>query len=418
MAEAAASALETAWRHDLIEAFVGTVGAWVSILVEGEEPPITTSVRRVPADAPPLPGECFRAPLSTEHGAVSIILRPRSSGDGDTGTGGSTVAVAGGCGASEIRMSDHLKEGLRATAPLLPAMMRELELMVIGQPVVLAQSFGAKGQGCSMVATLGDVETRRTNAGDEDEGDEEGGAPAAANAPAAAITARPTSAATSASTAASRTLAKPSSAARGRARCTLPADGGAVVRRRSRRSYYTAVYHPPRRWRRYRSQRISALAAVRLLLPRRLQAQVGGQLDTLDLRDALVELKSYKHPPENVRRVVVGVLCLLGRPLASLSTWAHVLPHLRRELQKEMLAFDPASHGGDSTPSHGGDSTLSHGGDSTVWAESRRATEGLTSDEVQKKGSLAVKTMLKWLEVNRLTRHESIAAAVAKLAAE
>jgi hypothetical protein len=415
MAEAAASALETAWRRDLIEALVGTVGAWVSILAEGEEPSITASVRRVPSDAPPLPGECFRAPLSTEHGAVSIILQPgSSSGDGGTGTGGSASAVAGGCGASEVRMSDHLKEGLRATAPLLPAMMRELELMVIGQPVVLAQSFGAKGQGCSMVATLGDVETRRTDAEDEDEGDEEGGAPAAPPAPApaaAAIHARPTSAATSASTAApttaSRTLAKPSPAARGRTRRTLPADGGAVVRRRSRRSYYTAVYHPPRRWRRYRSQRISALAAVRLLLPRRLQAQVGGQLDTLDLRDALAELKSYKHPPENVRRVVVGVLCLLGRPLASLSTWAHVLPHLRRELQREMLAFDPAA-------SHGGDSTHH----STVWAESRRATEGLTSDEVQKKGSLAVKTMLKWLEVNRLTRHESIAAAVAKLAVE
>jgi len=47
----------------------------------------------------------------------------------------------------------------------------------------------------------------------------------------------------------------------------------------------------------------------------------------------------------------------------------------------------------------------------------RSATEGLTSDEVAKKGSLAVQAMLRWLEVNRLTHTTSVASEVAKLLA-
>ena len=50
-----------------------------------------------------------------------------------------------------------------------------------------------------------------------------------------------------------------------------------------------------------------------------------------------------------------------------------------------------------------------------AWAESRAATEGLTSDDVHRKGSLAVQAMLRWLEVARLTRNSG---AVEKLEGE
>ena len=45
------------------------------------------------------------------------------------------------------------------------------------------------------------------------------------------------------------------------------------------------------------------------------------------------------------------------------------------------------------------------------WEESARASAGLTSDEIHKKGSYAVQVMLRWLEVTRLTRTEAMAAA-------
>jgi hypothetical protein len=173
------------------------------------------------------------------------------------------------------------------------------------------------------------------------------------------------------------------------------------VHRRGRHSLYVPLAYTKRRQR--KGRRMSALQAVRLLLPRRLQAQVGAQLDTLELKDALAELKSYKNPPENVKRVLMGVLCLLGRRLRTLGDWQkQVLPHLRRELQREMLDFDP----------------VKSQAEQTCWVESRTATEGLTSDEIQSKGSLAVKTMLKWLEVQRLMRHDAVSKAVKTLGLE
>lgn len=237
-------------------------------------------------------------------------------------------------------------------------MMAELDLMVIGQPVTLAESFGVNGAGCTFSATL-DTDGP---AGGEAEG-----------------------------------TADNSEGTRLRRR-RRHKDRGAVVRRRGRYGMYVSPYGKGPLRRRYR--RISPLAAVRLLLPRRLQAQVGSSLDSLSLRDALAELKSYKSPPQNVHRVVVGVLCLLGHRLSALTAWANVQPHLKRELQRQMLDFDAAAQQSNQT----------------AWADSTKATLGLTSEEVLKKGSLAVQTMLKWLEVNRLTRHEAIAAAVAKLA--
>lgn len=95
--------------------------------------------------------------------------------------------------------------------------------------------------------------------------------------------------------------------------------------------------------------------------------------------------------------MVVGALTLLGRRLRTLTTWAEVRPHLKTDLLKEMLEFDAAA----CAEPH--------------WADSIKATEGLTSDEVHRKGSLAVQAMLRWLEVTRLARREAIAAAVARL---
>ena len=155
----------------------------------------------------------------------------------------------------------------------------------------------------------------------------------------------------------------------------------------------------PRRKNTRPRQQVSVYAAVRLLLPRRLQAQVGNRLDTLGLKAALAELKSYRDPPKAVLQVVTAVLCLLGLGrLSSLSAWQFVRPQLKPSLPKGMLQFDAARAVTDETP----------------WEESARASAGLTSDEVWKKGSLAVQTMLRWLEVTRLTRKEAGQAAAAE----
>ena len=52
----------------------------------------------------------------------------------------------------------------------------------------------------------------------------------------------------------------------------------------------------------------------------------------------------------------------------------------------------------------------------TRWDDSAKATDGLTSDEVHKKGSLAVQAMLRWLEVARLARRSAKKAAEAPAA--
>ena len=48
--------------------------------------------------------------------------------------------------------------------------------------------------------------------------------------------------------------------------------------------------------------------------------------------------------------------------------------------------------------------SISHEDVESRWSESARASAGLTSDDIHKKGSLAVQAMLRWLEVSRLTR--------------
>ena len=58
-----------------------------------------------------------------------------------------------------------------------------------------------------------------------------------------------------------------------------------------------------------------------------------------------------------------------------------------------MLTFDPAGAAKE---------------EATAWDESAKASAGLTSDEVHRKGSLAVQQMLRWLEVSRLTRMQAV----------
>ena len=43
------------------------------------------------------------------------------------------------------------------------------------------------------------------------------------------------------------------------------------------------------------------------------------------------------------------------------------------------------------------------------WSRSRKATKGLSSDEVFKKGSLPVQILFKWLDVERLVRKVCVA---------
>ena len=43
-------------------------------------------------------------------------------------------------------------------------------------------------------------------------------------------------------------------------------------------------------------------------------------------------------------------------------------------------------------------------GKKAPWNRSKKATKGLSSDEVFKKGSLPVQILFKWLEVERLVR--------------
>ena len=82
-----------------------------------------------------------------------------------------------------------------------------------------------------------------------------------------------------------------------------------------------------------REEMRGATRAVRLLLPRRLHAQVVNELGALDLRAALSELKSYRAPPDAVRKVVLGVLCLLGRRRTDLLDWKMVQARRQRQQQ-------------------------------------------------------------------------------------
>ena len=130
-------------------------------------------------------------------------------------------------------------------------------------------------------------------------------------------------------------------------------------------------------------------SAARLLLPRKLQEHARGTLRDLDPK-LIAELKSYNAPPDSVHRVCVGVYCVLGRKPKELGEWSRVREVLSEALLKEMEAFDATGRG-----------------KKLPWARSRKATKGLSSDEVFRKGSLPVLTLFKWLEVERLVRKVS-----------
>ena len=92
-------------------------------------------------------------------------------------------------------------------------------------------------------------------------------------------------------------------------------------------------------------------------------------------------------------RLLLGVPAMsplpLGRRASELRAWkGGVLTHLKPSLLVEMKAFDAAKPGPEQP-----------------WLDSSAATTGLTSEEVCKRGSLAVQAMLSWLEVARLTRN-------------
>ncbi|KAL1525073.1 hypothetical protein AB1Y20_019946 [Prymnesium parvum] len=348
MADAAAAALERTWKRAQLSSFVEVMGSWVAILASGTGPSLPSAFLTQPFH-PPTPlrvrNEVYRLPLSDALGDIAVELHAK-------GNALSPPLAPQGL------LNEHLKQGLEVTAGLLPQLVAELELMVIGQPVIFDDSFGVFGQGYDRTSGADAAASRRR--------------------PSAAAAARPPSATARRTPAATPAAARPAS---GRARPLTTV---------------AKVWRPPRRGR-----RIGASAAVRLLLPRRLQQRVGNQLNAFDLKTALAELKTYREPPDAVQRTVAGVLCLLGRRRAELASWAHIRPHLRAELQREMLEFDPASQRNE-----------------TAWRESSAATEGLTSDEITRKGSLAVQTMLMWLEVNRLTRADGVASALAKLLPE
>ena len=421
-------------------------------------------------DAPPLAREAYRMPLSDALGAVAILVQPEPGTRGGgiaAGAAGTPPPLGDHLAETSVRppppLGDHLRRGLDSTAPLLPPMMRELELLVIGQPVTLAPSFGADGGGisCTAAATLPAESERQmradASASSDDDGSSEGSsevptrgrsvptrrrsAPPASGSPSAtALTSGPHGAAAGvqacallasalAPSRAKSSTASPPAGKLGRTRPyrTRPRRGGAVVvapgraLRRSRRASPLG-------------QRVSVYAAVRLLLPRKLQAQVrrsfaalppshpltlspshpltlfptlipstspspqvGRSLDTLDLKAALAELRSYRDPPKVVLQVVAAVVCLLSLsrlPGGRLPPWSQLRGHLKSSLTRRMLDFDAADAAADES----------------AWAESAAASDGLTSDDVWRKGSLAVQMMLRWLEVTRLTRREAAAA--------
>mmetsp|Transcript_27407 Transcript_27407/g.69907 ORF Transcript_27407/g.69907 Transcript_27407/m.69907 type:complete len:381 (-) Transcript_27407:75-1217(-) len=126
--------------------------------------------------------------------------------------------------------------------------------------------------------------------------------------------------------------------------------------------------------------------ASRLLLPYKLQLYARKVLGELDPK-LIAELKSYNDPPPSVYRTCLGVYLLLGRKGKDLGEWSKVRAELKEAIIGEMLAFDAMAKG-----------------KKKPWADSRKATKGLSSDEVFKKGSLPVQVMFKWLEIERVVR--------------
>ena len=112
----------------------------------------------------------------------------------------------------------------------------------------------------------------------------------------------------------------------------------------------------------------SAYDNARMLLPRKLQCQMKEQLSALNVYNVLAELKGYNDVKEDTFRVVLGVLCMLGRLRKDFKDWQSIKPQLRSELFGEMVALDISGAAGANSTEH------------TVmrkrWAESLRATKG------------------------------------------
>ena len=399
LADAAAGAIEATWRRGLLGGVLDGLSEWVTILAEGSDPPVSASVVHVPTqEGATIDGEVYRLPLSDAHGSVAITLQPK-------GGGGAPPAL-----------SEHMRRGLESTVPLIRPMLRELELLVIGQPVALAESFGVDGSGISLsvASTLPKERQQEVAAEVHDEADDED-SPADAPPDAQATTGVPDSAGAGGADAGragrgatgqieSRRLVP----ARAKAPVAVAAPSRYAHRRPRPLHRGGTVFRPFRPWRRKHTtghgQRVSVYAAVRLLLPRKLQAQVGKSLDAMALKAALAELKSYRDPPKVVVQVVAAVLCLLGLarlPGGRLPPWAQLRGHLKSSLPRNMMQFDAAKAAAE---------------DAAPWKESASAAEGLTSDDVWKKGSLAVQTMLRWLEVTRLTRKNAALAQTSAVA--
>ena len=93
-----------------------------------------------------------------------------------------------------------------------------------------------------------------------------------------------------------------------------------------------------------------------------------------------------------VLQVMQGVLLLVkkAKDVKEVSEWKTTQPHMREELVKMCTTYDASVKG-----------------NKKAWSESKKATKGLTSDEVFTRGSAAVQIFMKWMEVCRLVRKVS-----------
>ena len=360
-------------------------------------------------------------------------------------------------GANASLLGEHLRQRLEEAAPLLPAVIDELRMMVRldvdldldpeldldltvdgrpavfepslaveGQPAVLEPSFGVDGQGIAMGVGGGGVAPSAASTTAAQQQPQQRTA-AVRNAASAGPSPPPLppAEAPAVATYGFRPLSAPrhllhqqqsTRTAHRRPATTAGAGAGSGSGRP------TTACRPFQLGAARRSQShaqaqarggggVAPRAAARLLLPRLLRAQLGAKLTALDLKAALAELRSYREPPDAVRRVVVGVLCLLGR-CGRGAIWMTARQHLRPELLRAMMQFEPTAHhvaadtAADATD---GTSSAAAGATAEAWVESAAATAGLTTEEVRRRGSVAVQAMLQWLEVNRLARSASLA---------
>ncbi|KAL1524260.1 hypothetical protein AB1Y20_019163 [Prymnesium parvum] len=128
---------------------------------------------------------------------------------------------------------------------------------------------------------------------------------------------------------------------------------------------------------------------ARMLLPRKLQSQMKQQLAELNSYQIVSELKGYNEVSEDTFKLMLGVLCMLGRSRKSFKQWSHVKAQLKAELIADMVALDVRAGKKASEMMK-------------CWAESLRATRGLNLDWLLAGGSFPVQVMTKWLLAIRL----------------